>query len=204
MPGPSQPQLLYQDDSFCVVDKPVGWVVIPSRPAGRDPVLVDWAYQEMKKMGAGAWVVHRIDRETSGLVLFAKNADAHREASIWFEHGKIEKTYRFVAHGKPMSPVFRVATPIEEKKSITQFQVLQQKKDLFLGDARLVTGRRHQIRIHLSSLGHVIAGDFRYHAPESGFKRMALHAFRLKLPTGPVVESVWPVDLERAFHEAPA
>lgn len=194
------PQILFEDDDWCVVDKPAGWVVIPGR--NQEPVLQKWATESMvrKTPKSQAWVVHRIDRDTSGLVLFAKGRESHRTANGWFEKGEIEKTYRFVAHGKPDSPIFKVTLPIETKKSITQFQVIEQRRDFFLGEARLVTGRRHQIRIHLKSLEMPIAGDPKYGAPASPFRRQALHAFRLKLPTGRVIESAWPADLVEAWR----
>ncbi|MGK5089489.1 RNA pseudouridine synthase [Bdellovibrionota bacterium FG-2] len=201
------PQILVSTPEWIGVNKPPGWLSIPARDSA--PCLSDWFSAQFPN--EKIFVVHRIDRETSGAVLFARTALAHKKAGIWFERHQVKKTYDCLTLGQPRLPTFRVDTPIEGKKAVSQIEIIRKSDAVFQAQVRIVTGRRHQIRIHLSGLGYPVLGDLKYKGPrkvEIGqewmtFARVALYAFRLELPDGLVLEASWPVDfkswVERLF-----
>ena len=192
-----EPRLIARTQDWWIVDKPARWLSVPGR--SERPIVSEWLRQ-----GHGeAWVVHRLDEETSGVMLFARSEASHRQACEWFSAHAVRKVYEFLASGAPRLPVFRVAAAIEEKPSTTQVEVVERFAPAgaaaFFGRARPVTGRRHQIRIHLSQSGFPLWGDPRYGGsltPASGIEvgRVALHARSLALPTGEVFESPLPED----------
>ncbi len=197
------PNLAGQTPDYWAVAKPAGWLVIPGRdPRDKAPVLHAWVEAQG---GARAWVVHRIDRGTSGLVLFARNPEAHARANGWFEAHRVKKEYDLIAQGQPALPMLRCDSPIEGKRSLTLIERKAQGHGAFLGRARISTGRRHQIRIHAAKAGHPILGDREYGGPEVwtpgpglapiAVGRVALHAARLELPEGAgMFEAPWPAD----------
>lgn len=199
---PATPTVLAKTEHWLVVDKPAGWLSIPGRasPASRADgprVVSEWAGAEHGPV----WVVHRLDRETSGVLLFARSAEAHRLANGWFAAHEVRKGYDLLAAGAMNAPVERVAVPIEGARSVTQVELKSGFAGCFLARAVPLTGRRHQIRIHLASRGTPILGDSRYGGPESvdgasglRIERVALHAARLQLPTREVFEAPWPAD----------
>ena len=191
----TQPRIIARTERWLVLDKPAGWLTIPGRSP--DPVLSEWASAQ----GARAWVVHRIDRETSGIVLFALSEESHREACAWFEQKKVRKRYDCLAVGKPAMPVLKLSQPIEGKPSLTQVEVRERfGAHAFHGSATPASGRRHQIRIHLSGAGHPLLGDPTYGGPRAleGLEvaRVALHAASLALPTGERFEAPLPADFQ--------
>jgi len=198
-PSSAIPQIVAETDRWWVVNKPSGWLTIPGRSGPSVPIIQEWLGQQVGFTGGNKpWVVHRIDKETSGLLIFAKSAEAHAWACSAFENRKVAKRYDALVWEKPpvlkslSMPLIRVDLPIEGKSSVTQVEV----KKRYSGGAgawvraRIFTGRRHQIRIHLSSLGYPILGDLQYgghrEVLELGVRveRVALHASELELPGG--------------------
>ena len=146
--------------------------------------------------GEGAAIVHRLDRETSGLVVFAKGAEMRLLLQAnWSE---VEKTYLAIVEGRPAAESGTIASYLTEtkslqvignrrptvggKKAITHYRLLQSRGGFSLLEVRLETGRKHQIRVHLADLGCRVAGDTRYGATSNPCGRLALHASRLALP----------------------
>ena len=193
-----EPKILFLSPRWVVVDKPAVWLTIPGRSGPEVPVLLDW----VRKQHGPVWVVHRLDLETSGVVLFARSAQDHADANTWFGQRKVKKVYQCLAQGSVHAPFFKVSEPIEGQASSTQFEVNEKFKGFFLAKALPRTGRRHQIRIHLSQSGYPILGDSSYGGPrdvqtESGLMsvpRVALHAHVLELPSGEKFESPLPAD----------
>jgi len=185
-----RPQLLAETARWWVVSKPAGWLSVPpSEPSTNQvPVLVQWVREHL----GTAFAVHRLDRETSGVLLFARTEESHREASLWFQDHQVKKTYVCCAQGDPKAPMMRLAEPIRGAGAVTQVEVVAKRLGHFLARVRPLSGKRHQIRIHLSKAGHSLWGDREYGGPavvdlgglRLSIPRVALHAAELELPTG--------------------
>jgi len=193
----SPPAILFEDDHLLIVDKPAGVVVHPAykNPAGTllDALADDasrWSGEQRPSL------VGRLDKLTSGLVLIAKSADMHARLQRTLASRASDKIYLALVNGvapargtidlalasDPADRRRRIASR-EGAASVTEFERIDIGS---LGDAavsllecRLVTGRRHQIRVHLASRGWAIVGDAMYGTPLDGFARVALHAWRL-------------------------
>jgi 23S rRNA pseudouridine955/2504/2580 synthase/23S rRNA pseudouridine1911/1915/1917 synthase len=163
-------EIIYQDNDILIVNKPSGIIVIPDQYSDESKTLVGMLKRQMNQK---VWVVHRIDRDTTGVLVFAKNAQSHRSISIQFENSKVRKKYIALLSGvleedkgsinKPILISGRnVSIDITGKESITNFKVLERFKSYTLVEAMPLTGRRHQIRIHFWSLGHPLAIDCEY------------------------------------------
>ncbi|HLD99791.1 MAG TPA: RluA family pseudouridine synthase [Bdellovibrionota bacterium] len=200
----TSPLLIFESSRWLVFSKPAGWLSIPGRAGGagqeNPPVLLDF----LKERYGNVWVVHRLDRETSGVILFARTADDHREANRWFREHQVKKLYDCLAAGLPPLPVFKISQPIEGAASATQVEAREKYREGFLARVRPLSGRRHQIRLHLSGAGYPLWGDSLYQGPrriqfqaggrELEIARVALHASKLELPSGEVFEAAWPPD----------
>ena len=215
-PQPMDLMVVYEDDDLVVVDKPAGLVVHPA-PGSPDRTLVNalLAHCGESLSGIGGvrrpGIVHRLDKDTSGLMVAAKTDRAHRALAGQFEAHTIDRAYRAVVWGVPHPRSGEIEgnigrSPVDRKKmalvtcggkpALTRYAVLGS----FAGGAaslvecRLATGRTHQIRVHLTALGHPLIGDGTYGrvragrlkglGPEAkecltGFPRQALHAYRL-------------------------
>lgn len=182
-------QIVHEDDRLVVVAKPAGMIV--HRGLGRDPVTVADLVRA-RLAGAPVYAVHRLDRGTSGLLIFARDADAARSMQTELNAGRVEKRYLALVRGPMLSPC-RLDYPVpqmagkERVPAVTDFQPLAHSGRFSLVEARPLTGRRHQIRRHLKHLSHPIVGDVRYgkgeinrqFRTEYGLNRLALHAWRL-------------------------
>ncbi len=223
-PDPSVPlRVVYEDDGVLVVDKPPGLVVHPG--AGNpDGTLVNGLlarYPELADVGDPdrPGIVHRLDKDTSGLLLVARSGAAHAGLVEALAGHAIERTYLTLVWGALGSPTGLIDAPIgrsarqrtrmavsaEGKEARTHFEVERSFTDPVTVDllrCRLETGRTHQIRVHLSAIGHPVVGDERYGGVRESFPvpRMVLHAAALRFThpvTGAVVEvtSALPPDL---------
>lgn len=188
--------VLFENKEFLVVNKPAGILTIP----GRDPAAPSLLNILCQNGGPKLWVVHRLDRETSGCLVFAKDEKAHREACGWFEKHETKKEYVAFASGEPRLPVMKLDSPIEGARAVSQMSVFERFPGGFIASVRILTGRRHQIRIHLSGAGFSIFGDAEYGgARECGpavFTRVALHARKLELPNGMKFLADYPSDFQ--------
>ncbi len=185
--------ILLETPRVLAVAKPVGVPVIPGRGALSGETLQQ---QVEARLGAKVWVVHRLDAAASGLVLFARDAEAHRDLNRAFEAREVGKIYLAAVAGrvakegtirsalKPFGSG-RMGVHKHGQPSTTAYRVLERFPDATLLDVSPESGRRHQIRVHLYSIGHPILGDPLYGAPRpvGGFPRLMLHALALRVDT---------------------
>ena len=183
-------EILFEDDTILVVNKESGISAIPGRGDAKDESLLSALESHFSRK---LFVVHRIDRDTSGLIVFAKTAAAHRHLNIQFEKRLVKKTYHALVQGVP-SEDQTIDAPIHEfgsgrmgvdqrgKNAVTEFSVLDRYASAALLQVKPVTGRRHQIRVHLYSIGHPIFGDKTYGSPRpvGGVERLMLHAYTIE------------------------
>ncbi|MCB0259895.1 MAG: RluA family pseudouridine synthase [Calditrichae bacterium] len=171
--------LLYESEHLLAVNKPPGLPVIADRlqaePNLRDLLQAQYERQQGSE-GQAIWVVHRIDADTSGLVLFARTAEMHREMSLLFEHNQVHKTYLAVTAGAPETDEGEIDLPIGKhsgqkrlmridprgKPSLTRYRVLERFRHFACLEMMPQSGRTHQIRVHLQALGCPLAIDPRY------------------------------------------
>lgn len=184
-------RVLFEDRDVVAVDKPEGLASIPERD------LSVASAQRLLEAARGErlFVVHRLDKEVSGLLLFARNAEAHRALSLAFEQRRVHKTYRAVTHGTLEGDRGVIDEPIAEfgsgrmgvhdtrgKPSRTEWSVRRRFAHATEVDAHPVTGRRHQLRVHFYAIGHALLGDPRYGdaKEQARFARLMLHGHRLR------------------------
>jgi RluA family pseudouridine synthase len=209
--------LLYLDEALLAVSKPAG---LPTLVDGYDPGA-PFLVGLLKQAYGPLWVVHRLDRGTSGVIVFARTAEAHRALNRVFEKRQALKTYHALAQGDPSWESRTVRLPLRAdgdrrhrtvvdhqrgKPAQTELLVLERFHSHALLQAIPRSGRPHQIRAHLAALGHPLVGDALYGgAPLAGLDRPALHAWSLKLPhplSGEEVEftAPYPDDLDQVIQ----
>lgn len=195
-------EIAYEDDCLIVVNKPRGLVVHPA-PGHPDGTLVNallWHCGDSLSGIGGErrpGIVHRIDKDTSGLIIAAKNDMAHQALSAQLADHSLSREYQAIVHGafressgtvdRPIGrhPVDRKRMTVTEKGSrpaVTHWELLHSYRGYSHVLCRLETGRTHQIRVHMASIGHVLLGDSTYGAPspEKGLEGQCLHAGRLR------------------------
>lgn len=193
-------EILYEDDDIAVVVKPCGMVVHPAA-GNEDGTLVNALLFHLKNLsGIGGalrpGIVHRLDKDTSGLLLVAKNDAAHLSLSNALKERTIHKTYRAVAWGAFREPDGVIEAPIgrspKDRKKMavvadgryarTEYHVLEALHGASLVDVSLITGRTHQIRVHFAHIGHPLLGDPLYGGKENKptVGRLMLHARRIE------------------------
>jgi tRNA pseudouridine32 synthase/23S rRNA pseudouridine746 synthase/23S rRNA pseudouridine1911/1915/1917 synthase len=184
--------ILYEDRDILVVDKPAGLLTMGTDAEKTRTAyffLTDYVRKGYSKSRERIFIVHRLDRETSGIVIFAKNIESKVQLQ---DHWKdTEKKYLAVVHGQCAKTSGTITTYLAEnrahivystsdrtqgKLSTTGYRVRRQTKDFALLELDLVTGRKHQIRVHLAGIGHAVVGDQKYGKRDRGHTRLALHA----------------------------
>jgi len=184
-------EILHSDEAFVVVNKPTGLLTVP----GRGPDKQDCLYHRVLELFPDALVVHRLDMDTSGLILFARSPEAQRNLSMQFEKREILKVYVAIVEGiieqndgmvdfpmrKDMEqrlPPRHVVDCVRGKKAVTEWKVLERGATTTRLALFPKTGRSHQLRVHMESIGYPIVGDPIYGASS---KRLMLHAQALEL-----------------------
>ena len=189
--------IVYEDSDLLVVDKPAGMTVHPA-PGHPDGTLVNAVLAHCPDLqGIGGTVrpgiVHRLDRDTSGLLVIAKNDHTHRALSEQLKARQFSKVYVALTHGRitPAEAIIdapigrsnanrqRMAVVDNGREAITRYRVLRHLQSHSFVEIRLTTGRTHQIRVHFASLGYPLVGDATYGKPNSRLNRQFLHATTL-------------------------
>ncbi|MGU3314757.1 RluA family pseudouridine synthase [Sphingomonas sp. M6A6_1c] len=224
----------YEDEHLIVIDKPAGLVVHPA--AGNlDGTLVNALLHHCEGSLSGIGgvarpgIVHRIDKDTSGLMVAAKTDRAHEGLARQFHDHSIDRRYRAIIGGVPRPAAGKVDAPLARsatnrkkiaivqggKRAVTHFATMQVLRDAALVECRLETGRTHQVRVHMASIGHALLGDPVYGRTKGaqkalletlGFRRQALHAAHLGFihpvkSTALAFDSVMPADMQELFTE---
>ncbi len=186
--------IVYQDDDLLIVNKPSGLLTVP----GKDPKHADCLIARINRVFPTAKIVHRLDMATSGIICLAMHKEAHRNLSIQFQDRKTAKRYIARVFGKLEQETGSVDLPLicdwpnrpkqmvdhdNGKPSLTHFKVLEYEQNATRVELTPITGRSHQLRVHMLSLGHPILGDKLYAHPEAfGMApRLQLHAEMLTL-----------------------
>lgn len=223
--------IAYEDEHVIVVDKPAGLVVHPA--AGNlDGTLVNALLHhcagQLSGIGGVArpGIVHRIDKDTSGLLVAAKTDRAHEGLARQFAAHSIDRRYRAIVSGVPRPATGTIDAPLGRssadrkkmaivpagRRAVTHYRTLERLREAALVECRLETGRTHQIRVHFASIGHALLGDPVYGRAKGstavlrqlGFQRQALHAaylgFEHPVNSRPLAfESEWPGDMQELF-----
>ncbi|MEW6716164.1 MAG: RluA family pseudouridine synthase [Chloroflexota bacterium] len=215
--------VLFEDEDVLVVDKPAGMVVHPAtgHKAGTLVHAVLAHAPEVRGVGeADRWgVVHRLDKDTSGVIIVAKNDSTRRWLQKQFRNHLVEKTYLALVDGAPPTPAGRVEAPIlrdtaqrkrmqvvpmgRGREAFSEYRVLETFREHTLLEVHPITGRTHQVRVHLAFLGCPVVGDTVYgkRKPSLSLGRHFLHAARLKV-TLPGGERLFEAPLPRELEEA--
>ncbi len=220
---PVRPGIVHRDEAIVVVDKPAG-LVVHAAPSHSGATLVD----ELAGLAGGgargrSGIVHRLDKDTSGLMVVARTEAAHRELARQIKAREVEREYRALVAGRLESRSGTIDAPLGrhrrsrtrravrgagERPAVTHFEVIELLPADTLVAARLETGRTHQIRVHFAAIGHSVAGDREYgKAGRHGLERQFLHARRLAFRhprSGERLEfaSELPEDLAEALERA--
>jgi len=214
--------ILYEDEAIIVIDKPAGLLTIATEKEKRKTafyLLSSYLKEKAKDPQARIFIVHRLDQGTSGLLVFAKSEGAKQILQEQWEEA--DKRYSAVVEGVPRAKVGQIASTLAESKALrvytirgnneeekegkeakTNYQVVKESADYALLDISLLTGRKNQIRVHLSDLGHPIVGDKKYGAKTNPLRRMALHAYYLSFnhPTVPDKRMEFKTEIPGKFH----
>ncbi len=224
--------VVFEDEHLIVIDKPAGLVVHPAE-GNPDGTLVNALLHHCGASLSGIGgvarpgIVHRIDKDTSGLMVAAKTDRAHEGLAKQFAAHSIDRRYKAIVAGRPIPPAGKVDAPLARspqnrkkvaivtggKRAVTHYQTIEPLRGAALVECRLETGRTHQVRVHMASIGHALLGDPVYGRTKSehrgvlerlGFARQALHAARLGF-VHPVTsatlafDSEMPADMQELF-----
>ncbi|HAT71651.1 MAG TPA: RluA family pseudouridine synthase [Elusimicrobia bacterium] len=183
--------IVRETPELLVVNKPSGLLTMPARgELAKDKHLVGLLHQSFGRV----YVTHRLDRDASGLIIFARTPEAHRYYSGLFETREVEKKYLVVVEGRVEENRGEIDKPLKErgsgrvsvvfdgKRSLTKYSVLERLRTATILEVSIVTGRRHQIRAHMYSIGHPVIGDSLYGdaAKQAKYPRLMLHSWRLR------------------------
>lgn len=187
------PTILYTDDALIVADKPAGLLSVPGRGEERQDCLA----ARVQALYPDALIVHRLDMATSGLILLARGAEMHRRMSLAFEKRTVSKRYVALVHGHVAQDAGEIALPLicdwenrprqmvdhaRGRHALTRYRIAARsgagEDAVSRVELQPVTGRSHQLRVHLTAIGHAIVGDPLYAPPASAARhpRMHLHA----------------------------
>ena len=211
-------KIVYEDDAVVVIEKPAGLLTISTEIEKTKTAyyqLNEYLKQRARKERERIFIVHRLDRDTSGLIVFAKSKLVKQMLQdSWHE---VEKRYYAIVEGTPAKKQDDIKSRLRETKALrvysshrlnetksatTKYRVIKQGKGYALLDILLVTGRKNQIRVHLADIGHPVAGDKKYGAQTDPVKRLGLHAYHLSFKhprTGNTMQ--FKSEMPQRFHD---
>jgi len=182
-------EILFENEDFIAANKPEGLLTIKGRGIGGEENLFDLLKKNLGKI----YTVHRLDRDASGIVVFAKNPGAHKYLGMMFEKRLVKKKYYAFVRGNPRDAKGRIDTPVKDgsrrcsvhfegKKSITDYFVLKRYDKIAFVELSPLTGRRHQLRVHMNYINHPILGDRLYGnlREQAVYPRLLLHCFSIE------------------------
>lgn len=199
------PEIIFENEAFIAINKPAGLLSIPDRE-GKEPSLKSW----LREKYGNIFTVHRLDRETSGVIVFAKDEETHKYLSGVFEDRSVEKIYQGLVQGTLAQKEGSIDLPIMEhptkpgvmvtnrrgKASLTDYKVEEELGLYSLVRFQIHTGRTHQIRVHMQSLGHPIVCDEFYGDP----KPVLLSSFKKSFKLSRAEEQERPMLARLALH----
>ena len=213
--------IIFENEEFIVIDKPSGLLTIPSdNEKGRTAYRMVNDYVQQKDKHNRIFVVHRLDEDTSGVLMFAKNPKIKDILQKEWNNIVLERGYYAVVEGKmekdedkfvdylkenSLNLMYVTNDKINGKKCVTQYKVLKSNKLYSLLDVKIDTGRKNQIRVQLGHRGHHIIGDDKYGEPSDPIKRLGLHAYKLRF-VHPVTKKIYefvselPLVFDSLFH----
>ncbi len=213
--------IIFENEEFIVIDKPSGLLTVPSdNEKGRTAYRMVNDYVQQKDKHNRVFVVHRLDEDTSGVLMFAKNPKIKDILQKDWSEIVLERGYYAVVEGTMEKPEDKYVDYLKEnalnlmyvsndkvhgKKCITQYKVLKSNKLYSLLDVKIDTGRKNQIRVQLGHRGHHVIGDDKYGEPADPIKRLGLHAYKLKF-VHPITKKIYefvskmPTEFENLFH----
>jgi RluA family pseudouridine synthase len=184
--------VLFENDDLIAVDKPEKLASIPERNQQKASLLKILSSALQRKL----FVVHRLDKQVSGVIIFAKNPETHRYLNSLFEHRRVRKTYLALLHGLVAGAGGEIHIPLRRfgsgrmgedqergKPCLTEFSVIERIRAYTLVRVDPTTGRKHQIRAHFYGIGHPVVGDALYgiRSVQKSFPRLMLHALSIRL-----------------------
>ncbi len=187
-------QIIYEDDDFIAIDKPSGLLSVENDKEKESAFGYVLEYLQKKNRTLRPFILHRIDKETSGVLVFAKNVKIHSFLKLhWNEYIKIRQ-YHAVVEGNMEKKEDTIVSYLKEnqnnivystldpsgQKAITHYKVLKKNNEFSLLEVEIDTGRKNQIRVHMKDLGHSIVGDEKYGFLKNPLKRLGLHASKLE------------------------
>ncbi|AHF01649.1 ribosomal large subunit pseudouridine synthase A [Thiomicrospira aerophila AL3] len=184
--------IIYEDDCLLAINKPSGILSVPGKPPNPTPCVQDY----FPSQHAGLLTIHRLDMDTSGILLLAKTKASHRFMSMAFQNRQTSKVYQAVCAGRLEQPAGTIQLPmrcdwanrprqcidfVQGRYAQTRWQVIAQKEAQFSVALFPITGRSHQLRLHMKMLGHPILGDTLYadQPAQQAVSRLLLHASEL-------------------------
>ena len=202
--------VVYEDEWLIILNKPAGLLTIPS-PHRESRTLTSIINEHFKErnLPCHAYPCHRLDRETSGLIIYAKGKSIQKKMMDVFKQHRVQKSYLAFVHGRLPQEKGSITAPIDGLQAHTRYRVIGEGKDFSVVEVYPATGRTNQIRIHFKSLGHPLVGETKY-AFRRDFalraKRVCLHAQKLSFvhpQTGKTISLLSDVPLDmRVFLDA--
>ncbi len=204
--------IIFEDDSILVISKPAGMLTIPDRYDYEAPNLK----QELEQIYGKIFVVHRLDKDTSGIMVFCKDADSHKHLNGQFQENKVDKLYHVVVSGIVQQDDIDIDIPIipdpavkgkskpsaKGKESLTKLKVVERFRVATFVECDLITGRHHQIRVHCAAIGHPLLVDKLYGKNSEFYLSSIKRKFNLKKNTEeiPVISRVTMHSYSIAFN----